>query len=124
MTAGVNRQIVLAARPQGMVKASDFRLETSPVPEPGAGEALVRNLYMSVDPYMRGRMNDRKSYSPPFQIGRPLDGRAIGHKFGRHERRHPVAPHEVTHQGAGADARQLQAICCLAHWILRGCEPA
>ena len=78
MTAPVNRQIVLAARPAGMPKATDFRLETTPVPEPGPGQVLVRNIWMSVDPYMRGRMNDRKSYSPPFEVGKPLDGRAVG----------------------------------------------
>ena len=78
MTAPVNRQIVLAARPAGMAKAADFRLETTPVPEPGPGQILVRNIWMSVDPYMRGRMNDRKSYSPPFEVGKPLDGRAVG----------------------------------------------
>jgi hypothetical protein len=78
MTAPVNRQIVLAARPAGMPKATDFRLEATPVPEPGPGQILVRNIWMSVDPYMRGRMNDRKSYSPPFEVGKPLDGRAVG----------------------------------------------
>ena len=48
------------------------------VPEPGPDQILVRNIWMSVDPYMRGRMNDRKSYSPPFEVGKPLDGRAVG----------------------------------------------
>ena len=74
----VNRQIVLAARPAGTPTPSDFRLEEGPIPEPGAGQVLVRNVYMSVDPYMRGRMNDRKSYAPPFQIGQPLAGGAVG----------------------------------------------
>jgi NADPH-dependent curcumin reductase CurA len=73
-----SRQIVLAARPTGMPKPGDFRLEETAVPEPGEGEVLVRNIYMSVDPYMRGRMNDRKSYAQPWQVGRPADGRAIG----------------------------------------------
>ena len=74
----MNRQIVLAARPKGWPKDSDFRLEEAAVPEPGPGQFLGRNIYMSVDPYMRGRMNDVKSYFPPFQIGQPLDGRAVG----------------------------------------------
>jgi NADPH-dependent curcumin reductase CurA len=78
MTASVNRQIVLAARPVGMPKASDFKVETVPVPEPDAGQVLVRNLWMSVDPYMRGRMSDRKSYAPSFEVGKPMEGRAIG----------------------------------------------
>lgn len=74
----MNRQIVLAARPAGWPKESDFRLEETPIPEPAAGEFLARNLYMSVDPYMRGRMNDTRSYVPPFQIDKPLDGGAAG----------------------------------------------
>ena len=78
MTASVNRQVILAARPQGMPKASDFKVETVPVPEPGAGEVLVQNICMSVDPYMRGRMSDRKSYAPSFEVGRPMQARAIG----------------------------------------------
>ncbi len=78
MSATVNRHVVLAARPQGMPRASDFKLETTPIPEPGAGELLVRNLWMSVDPYMRGRMSDRKSYAPSFEVGKPMEGRAIG----------------------------------------------
>src|SRR5207248_7806617 len=48
------------------------------VPTPGAGEVLVRNLYMSVDPYMRGRMTDQQSYVQPFQVGQPLDGGCVG----------------------------------------------
>jgi len=74
----VNRQVLLAARPTGTPQPGDFKLEAVPVPEVGPGEVLVRNVYMSVDPYMRGRMNDRKSYAQPFQLGRPMDGRAIG----------------------------------------------
>jgi NADPH-dependent curcumin reductase CurA len=73
------REIQLAARPHGEPKPTDFRVAEAPVPdEPGAGEVLVRNLWMSVDPYMRGRMNDVKSYVPPFQIDAPLDGGAVG----------------------------------------------
>lgn len=78
MPPKVNRTVLLAARPVGEPVASDFRIAESPMPVPGAGEVLVRNVYMSVDPYMRGRMVDRKSYAPPFQVGQPLDGRAIG----------------------------------------------
>jgi len=70
--------VVLAARPAGMPKPSDFRLEETPVPEPSPGQVLVQNVFMSVDPYMRGRMNDRKSYAKPWQVGQPADGRAVG----------------------------------------------
>jgi NADPH-dependent curcumin reductase CurA len=87
MSATVNRHVVLAARPQGMPSASDFKLETTPIPEPGAGEVLVRNLWMSVDPYMRGRMSDRKSYAPSFEVGKPMEGRAIGRVIGS---KHPT----------------------------------
>ena len=73
-----SRQIVLAARPQGVPKQTDFTLQEVAVPDPGPGEVLVRNIYMSVDPYMRGRMSDRKSYAPSWQLGQPCDGRAIG----------------------------------------------
>ncbi len=72
------REIRLAARPVGFPKGSDFQLTESTLAEPGEGEVLVRNLYMSVDPYMRGRMNDVKSYSPPFKLGEALEGGAVG----------------------------------------------
>jgi len=73
-----NKQITLAARPKGMPKESDFKLIESPVSEPEPGQILVRMLYISVDPYMRGRMNDAKSYSPPVQIGEVMGAGAVG----------------------------------------------
>src|ERR1700712_434922 len=73
-----SREIQLAARPHGEPKPTDFRLVDVELPDPGPGEILVRNTYMSVDPYMRGRMNDVKSYTPPFQLGEAMDGGAIG----------------------------------------------
>jgi NADPH-dependent curcumin reductase CurA len=76
--AETSREVRLAARPVGEPKPSDFELAETPVPEPSAGEVLVRNTWMTVDPYMRGRMVDRPSYVPPFQIGAPLEGGAIG----------------------------------------------
>src|SRR5688572_12404122 len=72
------REVRLAARPKGEPVVTDFDVATVEVPEPSEGQVLVRNLYMSVDPYMRGRMNDVKSYVPPFQLGQPLDGGAVG----------------------------------------------
>ena len=74
----INKQITLAARPSGMPKLSDFKLLESPVPEPGPGEFVARMLYVSVDPYMRGRMNDVKSYAPPVQIGEVMGAGAVG----------------------------------------------
>lgn len=78
MTDQKSREIRLKHRPVGMPKAEDFELAETPVPTPGAGQVLVRNSYMSVDPYMRGRMTDRASYVPPFQIGEALSGGAVG----------------------------------------------
>jgi NADPH-dependent curcumin reductase CurA len=72
------REIQLAARPEGEPRDSDFRLAEVEVPDPAPGEVLVRNRWMSVDPYMRGRMNDRESYVPPFQLGAALEGGAVG----------------------------------------------
>ncbi|MFF0100672.1 NADP-dependent oxidoreductase [Micromonospora sp. NPDC005257] len=76
--ASVNREIHLASRPDGWPTAENFRLVTTEVPTPGPGQVVVRNRFMSVDPYMRGRMNDVKSYVPPFALDAPLDGGAIG----------------------------------------------
>ncbi|MEU1753684.1 NADP-dependent oxidoreductase [Micromonospora matsumotoense] len=73
-----NREIHLASRPQGWPTADNFRLVETEVPAPGPGQIVVRNQFMSVDPYMRGRMNDVKSYVPPFALDAPLDGGAIG----------------------------------------------
>ena len=76
MTRG--REIRLASRPTGAPTADNFELAEVDLPAPADGEVLVRNLFMSVDPYMRGRMNDVKSYVPPFQLGAALDGGAVG----------------------------------------------
>ncbi|MFJ8830456.1 NADP-dependent oxidoreductase [Micromonospora aurantiaca] len=76
--SGTNREIHLASRPQGWPTPENFRLVTTEVPTPGPGQVVVRNRFMSVDPYMRGRMNDVKSYVPPFALDAPLDGGAIG----------------------------------------------
>ena len=74
----INRRIVLAERPVGMPKPSDFRLEEVSAAEPGPGECLVRAAYMSVDPYMRGRISGRKSYAESVQIGQTIVGAAVG----------------------------------------------
>src|SRR2546422_2195291 len=74
----VSREIRLASRPKGFPSAENFTLAQTEVAPPQEGQVLVRNLYMSVDPYMRGRMNDRKSYAPPFELGKPLEGAAVG----------------------------------------------
>lgn len=71
-------EIRLASRPSGWPTRENFDLVEAPVPEPADGQILVRNKVMSVDPAMRGRMNDAKSYVPPFEIGKPLSGGAVG----------------------------------------------
>src|SRR5580698_2964682 len=73
-----SQEIRLKHRPVGMPKPDDFELAETAVPTPGEGQVLVRNSFMSVDPYMRGRMTDRASYVPPFQIGEALSGGAVG----------------------------------------------
>ena len=72
------RQIVLASRPSGWPTPDNFALTEAERPDLADGQVRVRNLFMSVDPYMRGRMNDVKSYVPPFRLGEPLEGGAIG----------------------------------------------
>jgi NADPH-dependent curcumin reductase CurA len=68
----------LKSRPNGMPTSDNFEFGDTPLPELGDGMVHVRNRWLSVDPYMRGRMNDVKSYVPPFQIGAPLEGGAVG----------------------------------------------
>ncbi len=75
---GVNRRIVLNARPVGTAQETDFRLETASVAQPGPGQMLVRNEYLSLDPYMRGMMSDRDSYAPPIGLGQAMVGLTVG----------------------------------------------
>ncbi|RSM74376.1 NADP-dependent oxidoreductase [Kibdelosporangium aridum] len=74
----IGREIRLAARPVGEPKQSDFELASVSVPEPGPGQVLVRNVVLSVDPYMRGRMNDAESYAEPYRVGEVMWGGAVG----------------------------------------------
>jgi NADPH-dependent curcumin reductase CurA len=73
-----SKEVRLAGRPHGEPTLDLFTIDTVEVAEPAPGEVLVRNLFISVDPYMRGRMNASKSYVPPFEIGKPMQGGAIG----------------------------------------------
>ncbi|MFL5964854.1 MAG: NADP-dependent oxidoreductase [Gaiellaceae bacterium] len=74
----MTREVVLAARPQGVPQETDFELRDSEDAEPGDGEVLVRNVFVSVDPYMRGRMSGIRTYVGPYEIGDPIDGGAVG----------------------------------------------
>ncbi len=95
--ADVSREILLAARPEAEPGPEHFELVEVPIPHPEAGELLVRNLWMSVDPYMRGRMWDRPSYVPPFQVGAPLEGGAVGEVLSRGEGGGPAPGTLVLH---------------------------
>ncbi|SHI94751.1 hypothetical protein SAMN02745146_1996 [Hymenobacter daecheongensis DSM 21074] len=72
-----NQTIVLASRPQGVPTAEQFRFETSETPRPAAGQVLLKTRYVSVDPYMRGRMSAAKSYVAPFEVGQPISGGVV-----------------------------------------------
>ncbi|MBU6493493.1 MAG: NADP-dependent oxidoreductase [Burkholderiales bacterium] len=74
----VNRQILLVSRPQEHASVDNFRLVEAPVPTVGDGQVLVRNHYLSLDPYMRGRMNDTKSYAPPQPLNQVMIGGTVG----------------------------------------------
>jgi NADPH-dependent curcumin reductase CurA len=78
MTQIQSREIRLAARPRGLPGPENFTLAQVVLPPIAEGQVLVRNRYLSVDPYMRGRMNDLQSYAPGFELGQPLTGRAVG----------------------------------------------
>ncbi|SPJ14089.1 putative NADP-dependent oxidoreductase YfmJ [Syntrophobacter sp. SbD2] len=78
MAQFTSREIRLKKRPVGMPSEDDFELVEAKIPEPGKGEVLIRNIYMSVDPYMRGRMNEGKSYFPAFELYKPLEGGCVG----------------------------------------------
>jgi NADPH-dependent curcumin reductase CurA len=112
--SSVSREIRLASRPTGWPTAANFSLVTTEVSPPSEGQVLVRNLFMSVDPYMRGRMNDMKSYVPPYEIGQPLDGRAVGEVI--ESRADALKPGTIVASMFGwreyfvADAKQVRAI--------------
>ena len=82
----VNRRFVLAARPQGAPTAQDLRLEEVAIPTPAEGQVLLRTLYLSLDPYMRGRMSDAPSYAPPVELGEAMVGGTVSRVV---ESRHP-----------------------------------
>ncbi len=72
-----NRRWVLASRPHGAPVAENFRLEEQPIPTPAEGQVLLRTVWLSLDPYMRGRMSDAPSYSPPVEIGAVMVGGTV-----------------------------------------------
>src|SRR6202012_5356324 len=72
------KRVVLVSRPVGEPKASDFRVEEFAPPTPGQGEVLLRTIWLSLDPYMRGRMSDAASYAAPVQINDAMEGGTVG----------------------------------------------
>jgi NADPH-dependent curcumin reductase CurA len=82
----VNRRVLLDNRPTGAVTRDNFRIVEAPVPQPAEGEVLVRNEWLSLDPYMRGRMSDAKSYVKPVEVGDVMVGQTVGEVV---ESRHP-----------------------------------
>ncbi|MGH7277335.1 MAG: NADP-dependent oxidoreductase [Candidatus Rokuibacteriota bacterium] len=86
MTAAVNRQVRLKSRPVGEPTPSDFELVETPVPEPGDGQILCRTIYLSLDPYMRGRMNEARSYAASVDLGQVMVGGTVSEIV---ESRHP-----------------------------------
>ncbi len=108
------REIHLAARPAGTPVPSDFATVETELPAPGPGQVLVRNTWLSVDPYMRGRMNDAKSYVPPYALGEVMEGGAVGEIVASESDRVPVGA-TVIHQGgwrehALLDGREVRVV--------------
>ncbi len=77
-TTDMTSSVTLRRRPSGAPTAEDFEIVTAPVPTPGPGEVVVRTIFLSIDPYMRGRLSDRKSYATPVQLGEVMTGETIG----------------------------------------------
>ena len=73
-----NRQVLLKRRPTGAPTAADFAIADAPLPDPAEGEVLVRGIYLSLDPYMRGRISGQRSYSRPVDVGAVIEGRVVG----------------------------------------------
>ena len=113
-TTASSREFRLVSRPQGFPTLDNFELVTVPLPAPAAGQVQVRNLFISVDPYMRGRMKDAKSYVPPFQLGQALEGGAVGEVVASHAE--GFAAGDVVLSNLGwrdqfvADARQVRVV--------------
>ena len=103
-----NLQVLLAERPVGWPEARHFKIRQAPMPTPGEGEVLVRNLWLSLDPYMRGRMSDAKSYAEPVALGAVMIGGTAGEVV---ESRHP-------------DLRAGDKVVGMLGWQRYGCAPA
>ena len=94
-----NKQVVLAARPKGAPQESDFRLVENELPDAKEGEVLVKNLFLSLDPYMRGRMNEGKSYAKPVELGDVMVGATVGHVMTSHDPKLAIGDTVVAYLG-------------------------
>lgn len=94
-----NKRVVLASRPAGWVSEDNFRLETAPLPKPAEGEVLVKNLWLSLDPYMRGRMSDAKSYVKGVDIGEVMVGQTVGEVVESRNEKFKKGDHVLTQLG-------------------------
>jgi NADPH-dependent curcumin reductase CurA len=90
-----SREVRLARRPHGEPVPEDFEITEVELPEPGEGRLLVRNRFMSVDPYMRGRMNDAPSYVPPYELGKVMYGGAVGEVIGGGDEAGALVVHQL-----------------------------
>jgi len=94
-----NQRIVLASRPQGWVTDENFQLQKTPLPTPGEGEVLVKNLWLSLDPYMRGRMSDAKSYVKGVDLGEVMVGQTVGEVVESKNNNFKAGDHVLTQLG-------------------------
>src|SRR5271168_882635 len=99
MNESTSRQIVLAARPQGRPKLTDFRLEETAIPTLRNGQFLLRVQYLSLDPYMRGRMDNRESYQPPTPLGAVMPGESVATVVASHHPGYSVGDIVLAHTG-------------------------
>ena len=107
----MNKRVVLASYPEGWVTEGNFRIESAPIPKPGEGEVLVKNLWLSLDPYMRGRMSQQKSYVKGVEIGEVMTGETAGEVV---ESKHPkFKPGDKVTAPSG-----WQLYCCLKGELL------
>src|SRR5258707_10995950 len=95
----IARRIVLASRPVGEPKPSDFRLEECVVPQPGPGEILLRTKFLSLDPYMRGRMSDAPSYAKPVGVGEVMEGGTVNEIIASNNDKYAVGDTVLAHTG-------------------------
>lgn len=117
MKPSVNRQITLARRPKGLTVAEDFALIETPIPEPGEGEVLARTIYLTLDPYMRGMMDDAESYEEPIPIGGVIVGGTVSQVV---ESRHgDFSPGDIVETYGG-----WQEFCVASGAGLRRIDPA